>query len=258
MHIIDSIAAWQQIRKQIPADARIGFVPTMGNLHAGHVSLLQRCARENTISVLSVFINPTQFNRVEDFKHYPKTLAADSELAKTAGVHYLFCPDEPQMYPDHYQYQITEHAISQHMEGKHRPGHFTGMLSIVMKLLLLIKPHQAYFGEKDYQQLALIKGLAQAFFLDTEIIACDTIREASGLPFSSRNNRLSPAQKEKAELFPKIFHNISLSCPQIQEQLIANGFAVDYIEEQADRRFAAVKIDDIRLIDNFALPAGDL
>lgn len=250
MQVINSISEWKTIRNQIPKNKTIGFVPTMGNLHAGHLSLLEQSVRENDITVLSIFINPTQFNNSEDFKHYPKTLEADKLLAEKAKVDYLFCPTAPQMYPDNYHYKLMETQISQIMEGQYRPGHFDGMLTVVLKLLLLVKATHAYFGEKDYQQLQLVRGLVDAFFLDTEIRACATIREASGLPLSSRNSRFSAVQKQRAELFPKIFHR-DLDCPQIKAQLIENGFSVDYIEHHNGRRFAAIQLDDIRLIDNF-------
>jgi pantoate--beta-alanine ligase len=250
MQVVNTIQDWKTIRNQLSADKTIGFVPTMGNLHKGHLSLIEQSVHDNDVTVLSIFINPTQFNNADDFNYYPKTIEADKLLAEKVKVDYLFCPAEQQMYPDSYHYKIMETQISQMMEGQYRPGHFDGMLTIVMKLLLLIKAHRAYIGEKDYQQLQLVRGLVEAFFLDTEIIACRTIREESGLPMSSRNSRFTPAQKHKAVLFPKIFHN-ALSCQQIKAQLIENGFSVDYIEDHSGRRFAAIKLDNIRLIDNF-------
>ncbi|OEH46993.1 Pantothenate synthetase [Legionella parisiensis] len=161
----------------------------MGNLHAGHASLFLTSKKENDHTASSLFINPTQFNQAEDFKHYPRTLDADLKIMEDSGVDFCILPDEKSIYADGYNYQVHEHQLCQLMEGAHRPGHFNGVLTVVMKLLNLVKPHRAYFGEKDYQQYSLIHGMAKAFFMDTEIKACPTIREASGLAYSSRNNR---------------------------------------------------------------------
>ena len=154
------------------------------------------------------------------------------------------------MYADEYRYQIEENKYTQQMEGLQRPGHFTGVLTVVMKLLNLAKPHRAYFGEKDYQQLQLIRDMSTAFFMDIEIKACPTIREASGLAFSSRNGRLNSTQRQLADQFAKIFHQ-NVPCEQIIEELKHIGIAVEYIEAHEGRRFAAVNIGDIRLIDNY-------
>jgi pantoate--beta-alanine ligase len=138
------------------------------------------------------------------------------------------------------------------MEGKHRPGHFTGVLTIVMKLLNLVRPQRAYFGEKDYQQYLLIRNMVAAFFMPVEIKACPTVREESGLAYSSRNNRLTASQRQDAEKFARIFQQ-NKTCEQLIEELESQGLTVEYIEEFAERRFAAVVIGDIRLIDNHAL-----
>ncbi|MGB6976298.1 MAG: pantoate--beta-alanine ligase [Gammaproteobacteria bacterium] len=252
LNIIHSIPQWRELRKNFVAQHTIGFVPTMGNLHQGHLSLLQKSVAENDITVLSIFVNPTQFNNPEDFKKYPQTFSDDCQLAEKLGIHYLLAPSYEELYPDHYSYRISESQLSPLMEGQYRPGHFDGMLTIVMKLLLLVLPNKAYFGEKDYQQLQLIKGLVKNFFIDTEIIACPTIRENSGLPYSSRNNLLSSIQRQQAQQFPEIFQS-NLSCQEIADQLKQRGFSVDYVIEHFQRRFAAVKLDHIRLIDNISL-----
>lgn len=245
--VIQSLAEWQALRQGLPQN--VGFVPTMGNLHEGHYSLMERCRRENTVSILSIFINPTQFNHANDYVHYPKTFAADIDLAQIAKVDYVLAPDYAALYPDDYHYQVNETGYSQAMEGRSRPGHFTGMLTVVLKLLLLVRAQRAYFGEKDYQQLTLVRGMVKAFFLNTEIIACPTMRNDFGLPYSSRNNRLSPTQYQQARQFPVIFH-AALTCEEISRQLTAQGFVVDYVEEHDGRRFAAVRLGEIRLIDN--------
>lgn len=227
----------------------LGFVPTMGNLHVGHISLIQKSQAENDKTVVSIFINPTQFNNPDDFLKYPKTLEADLKILQDLKVDYCFTPSNDTMYADNYQYRIQENTVSQNMEGSKRPGHFDGVLTIVLKLLHIIRPTRVYLGEKDFQQYQLIDGMVKAFFIPTEVVVCPTIREASGLAYSSRNNRLSPAQKEKAVRFATIFHLLK-SIPETQKLLEAEGIQVDYIAEQEGRRFIAVYIDDVRLIDN--------
>jgi len=230
----------------------IGFVATMGNLHQGHAALLQRSANENDITILSIFINPTQFNNLDDLTNYPRTMQEDTRLAEQINVDYIFMPDRETLYPDGYQYKISENHISQVLEGEHRPGHFDGVLTIVMKLLQIIQPQRAYFGEKDYQQYQLIKGMAHAFFLDAEVIGCKTIREPSGLAFSSRNNLLS---KEARQHAAHLYRNLTSEQDPttIQRQLTELGFEVEYILDHEQRRYAAVYLEKVRLIDNVPL-----
>lgn len=252
MRIFHHLDEWIQFRRTLPAESSLGFVPTMGNLHAGHASLYAISQQQNHYTAASVFINPTQFNRPDDFTHYPRTLEADLHLLEQHGVDFCLLPAEQEIYQDGYHYQVHENHLSQCMEGTHRPGHFTGVLTIVLKLLNLVRPQKAYFGEKDYQQYRLIRGMVDAFFLPIEIIPCPTIREPSGLACSSRNNRLNSAQRVKAETFARLFHQ-DKTVDQLQKDLQAAGIAVEYLHEQDGRRFAAVLIDDIRLIDNYAL-----
>lgn len=252
MHIIRSISEWRTIQKEIVTHDSIGLVMTMGNLHQGHASLLQKARAENSLCILSIFINPTQFNDKKDFETYPQTLEQDLILAKEKAVDYVFIPTREEIYPDNYQYKITEQEISQILEGKHRPGHFDGVLTIVLKVFSLIKPHRAYFGEKDYQQLQLIKGMVDAFFLDIDIISCPTIRLKSGLPFSSRNNLLNTSQLKRLEAFSQCLFS-GKSASDIKLQLMNLGFKVDYVEEWQNRLFAAIKVDNVRLIDNIAI-----
>ncbi|WED43176.1 pantoate--beta-alanine ligase [Legionella cardiaca] len=252
MQIFHNMKEWLTIRRSLPANLSLGFVPTMGNLHEGHASLFQQSIRENDRTIASIFINPTQFNRSDDFKHYPRTLDADLHLLKTLGVNYCLLPDADEIYSDNYRYQIQETELCQLMEGKHRPGHFTGVLTVVMKLLHLAQPQRAYFGEKDYQQFLLIRDMVETFFLDIDIKACPTIREASGLAYSSRNNRLTAEEKREAENFARIFHQHK-SCELLVEELKQNNINVEYLEDYQQRRFVAVTIGNIRLIDNYSL-----
>lgn len=252
MLVYSDLNEWRHVRKNLPHTQSIGFVPTMGNLHAGHASLFSKSARENDCTIASLFINPTQFNQESDFTHYPRTLDADLELLKNSGVNYCLLPDRHTIYADDYRYQVDEKNLSHALEGQHRPGHFTGVLTVVMKLLNLAKPTCAYFGEKDYQQLQLIKGMVDAFFMDINIIACPTIREDSGLAFSSRNSRLDPELRQLADRFAQIFHT-NQPCAQIIAELTELNIGVEYIEEHDGRRFAAVNIGQVRLIDNYPL-----
>ncbi|MCD6039764.1 MAG: panC [Gammaproteobacteria bacterium] len=251
MNIVTDIRAWQSIRENC-ATKKIGFIPTMGYLHAGHASLCERARRENDITVVSIFVNPPQFNQSKDFNLYPRAIEEDIALLTSHRVDYLFLPDEQTMYHDHYEVQVTENALSKELEGAYRPGHFNGVLTIVLKLLNIIQPLHAYFGEKDYQQFMLIKKMVSALFLPLHIIGCETIRAEDGLALSSRNVRLNAMQREKAAHFPKLLHS-DLSPAKITEQLQSLGFKVDYIVEQWGRRLGAVWLDEIRLIDNMLL-----
>jgi len=238
----------QTLRKTL-GTASVGFVPTMGNLHQGHAALLTRARDENDIVVASIFINPTQFNQATDFENYPKTLDTDIALLKTLNIDYLFHPQPSEMYPDAYQIQIHETELSKELEGAFRPGHFTGMLTVVLKLLNLVQADRAYFGEKDFQQYLLVKKMAEALFLPTEIIACATLRAEDGLALSSRNSRLSAEQRPRAALFAKLLHSCN-DLDDITQQLQDAGFTVEYIAERWNRRLAAVLLGDVRLIDN--------
>lgn len=199
---IKRIKDWKKIRAKIKSNLSIGFVPTMGALHEGHCSLIQRSKQENDITVLSIFVNSTQFNEPDDYKNYPRNMESDLKLVEKFNVDYIFVPDEKEIYPEGNNiYFNTDHPLSKMFEGKHRPGHFNGVLTVVMKLFQLVRPTRAYFGEKDYQQYLLIKSMAENFFMPINICVCPTIREKSGLPLSSRNSRLSKDEKEPAELF---------------------------------------------------------
>ena len=255
MKIIKTPDEWQAIRRQLPPEETLGFVPTMGNLHAGHRALIEVSQKANQHTIVSIFVNPTQFNNADDFAYYPRTLDQDCALLKDAGVQYCFVPDENGMYPDQYHYQVHEHQLSKMMEGQHRPGHFTGVLTVVLKLFNCIRPHRAYFGEKDYQQYLLIREMTKAFLMDLEIVACPIVREPSGLAYSSRNSRLSSEERLLADTFAHIFHQ-GTTCSEIRAKLEEKGIQVDYIQDEMARRFAAVTIGQIRLIDNIPLGAG--
>ncbi len=258
MRAFDTISEFQNWRRGIsranPA-VRVGFVPTMGALHDGHRSLLERARSENDVVVLSIFVNPTQFNQASDLAKYPRTLGQDLALARAAGVDVVLIPrDAAELYPDDYRYEVREKEFSRELCGAHRPGHFEGVLTVVLKLLQLARAHRAYFGEKDYQQFGLIAGMARAFFLETEIIGCPTVREEDGLAMSSRNLRLSESERAKA---PALFDAMTKfrDVGAAREALEKEGFRVDYLEDRKTptgetRRFAAAFLGDVRLIDN--------
>jgi pantoate--beta-alanine ligase len=241
---------WLEKRDELKRQNRsIGFVPTMGALHAGHASLLERARSENDVVVLSIYVNPTQFDNKDDLKRYPVTIEKDRAVAARTGTDFILIPTYAQMYPDDYRYKVSEQGFSSRLCGAHRPGHFDGVLTVVMKLLNLVQADRAYFGEKDYQQLHLIKGMVEAFFLPTEIVPCPTLRESDGLAMSSRNLNLDMESRSKA---PRFFQALqtSASADEAKRRLEENGFEVDYVEDIAGRRFGAVKIGGVRLIDN--------
>jgi len=230
----------------------IGFVPTMGALHEGHASLFRHSSEQNDVTVASIFVNPTQFNNPEDFQHYPSTLEQDLQCLQANGVDLLFFPQEKMLYPEGYKFRITETDFSKKLCGAHREGHFDGVLTVVLKLLNLVSPHKVYFGEKDYQQLQLIQDMAKDFFLPLQIVPCPTVREADGLAMSSRNLRLNPQEREKAPYFYKAIKN-SRSTQEAKSLLQKEGFKVDYVEDLNGRRFGAVHLGAVRLIDNVEL-----
>jgi pantoate--beta-alanine ligase len=227
----------------------LGFVPTMGALHAGHISLIRKCRDENDITIVSIYINSTQFNDAADYRNYPVTLDADMEMLEKIRADYLFLPDYHEMYPDGFTYSVEETNLSRILCGASRPGHFKGVLTVVLKLLNIVKPDRAYFGEKDYQQYLLIKGMADAFFLDSQIIPVPVVREETGLAMSSRNLLLDEISRKKAPLFYQTLSSAK-SREEAVELLQQNGFLVDYLDETEGRRYGAVILGNVRLIDN--------
>lgn len=256
MEILTRISDWQAWRSTIKPEKSVGLVPTMGALHAGHQSLINRCRRENDICTISIFVNPTQFNDPNDLDNYPSTFDADRALCEAEGVDAIFFPKFDDLYPDNYRYRVSENEESQLLCGAHRSGHFDGVLSVVMKLLNLAQPRRAYFGEKDWQQLQLVKGMVDAFFMPVTIVPCPTVREDDQLALSSRNVRLSAEHRQKAAAFPRL-----LSTPgpaeDVTRLLEAEGFEVDYVQDFKGHRCAAIHCGGVRLIDNLSLGQGD-
>ena len=254
--VFDRISAWRDRRAcDLRRGVTLGFVPTMGALHDGHLSLVERSRAENDRTLVSVFVNPTQFDDPADFDAYPRTLQRDLALLDAAGVDFVLLPRAGEMYADGFRYRVSETELSTTLEGAHRPGHFAGMLTIVLKLLNIAAAERAYFGEKDWQQLSLVRGMADAFFLPTAIVACPTVRESTGLALSSRNTRLSAPDRERAAILHRVLTSAATTDDAI-DQLADAGFAVDYVDDQDGRRLAAVRLRGVRLIDNVALPGA--
>lgn len=233
-------------------DLSIGFVPTMGAFHQGHISLVEKAKEENELVVVSIYVNPTQFDKKNDFSNYPISLKDDKLILSKMNVDYLFTPSYESIYPDNFTYQIEENSFSKMLCGKSRDGHFTGVLTVVMKLLNIVTPTKMYLGEKDRQQLFLIRGMVDAFFMDVEVVAFPTIRESNELAMSSRNRRLSDEDKKNAGLFPALLGS-SKSDSDIAEELNNRGFKTDYIETLDGIRYGAVFLGNVRLIDNVKL-----
>ncbi len=255
MQVSKTLADWRRVRAALTG--AIGFVPTMGALHAGHAALLQRSVAENDITVASIYVNPTQFDNQDDLAAYPGEIDKDLECCDALGVDQVLLPSREGLYADGYRYRIEETEFGGELCGAHRPGHFTGVLTVVMKLLNLVCPKRAYFGEKDYQQCLLIRGMTEAFFLDVDIVPCATVREADGLALSSRNALLTAASRALAPRLHELLGS-SQTDQAVANQLEALGFDVDYVISRFNRRFAAASVaglhGPVRLIDNVVLP----
>ncbi len=248
MTVINTPEEFKKIRDTLNGK-KIGFVPTMGGLHNGHLSLVQKAKSENEITVVSVYLNETQFNDKNDLVTYPANFEDDKALLEKAGVDYLFAPSYAVMYPDDYRYMVTEKDFSKKLCGAKRPGHFDGVLTVVMKLFNIVRPTNAYFGEKDFQQLTLLRGMVEAFFMNINLVGCPIVREENGLAISSRNRKLSAQGLAKAPEFHKILAQGG-SDEKIAENLEKAGFKVDYVTTTGNRLYAAVFLEDVRLIDN--------
>ena len=236
-----------ELQNQLFADRKagktIGLVPTMGALHAGHASLVERSVKENDVTVVSVFVNPTQFNDKNDLKTYPRTLDADCQLLERVGADYVLAPSVEEMYPTpdtrHFEYP----PVTTVMEGAHRPGHFNGVCQVVSRLFYIVRPQRAYFGEKDWQQIAVIKAMVKALGIDVQIVECDIVREADGLALSSRNTLLAPDERSIA---PLIYRALSESRDYAKTHTLreTQQWVVDQINAQEGLRVEYFAIVD--------------
>ena len=230
----------QELDIQRKAGKKIGFVPTMGALHEGHASLVRYAVAENEIVVVSVFVNPTQFNDKNDLLKYPRTLEADCELLEKEGADYVFAPSVEEIYPEPDTRQFSYAPLDTVMEGKYRPGHFNGVCQVVSKLFMMVEPDKAYFGEKDFQQLAIIREMVKQMNFPLQIVGCPIVREEDGLALSSRNTRLSAQEREFALNISKtLFRSKELAAShsveetqQFVEESIASseGLQLEYFE----------------------------
>ncbi|MCZ6708803.1 MAG: pantoate--beta-alanine ligase [Gammaproteobacteria bacterium] len=254
MKVVSTLQEWRELRSALSVD--LGFVPTLGALHEGHASLLRRSVDESEQTILSIYLNPTQFNNSTDLANYPSTLREDLCWANELGVDIVLTPTYEQLYPDNFRYQVNESEFSRELCGADREGHFTGVLTVVMKLLNLVRPKRAYFGEKDYQQFLLVRDMCEAFFIDVDIVACKTVREPDGLALSSRNALLDSPGRERAAMMNRVIGK-SCSDTAAAAALERAGFAVDYVSTLNGRRFAAATLRcqerKVRLIDNVPL-----
>lgn len=246
MKVFKSIVELQNelfgVRKQ---GKSVGLVPTMGALHEGHASLVKRSVSENDVTVVSVFLNPTQFNDKKDLERYPRTLDADCDLLGSCGADYVFAPSVQEMYPVEDTRSFEFPPVSTVMEGAHRPGHFNGVCQVVSRLFYIVRPDRAYFGEKDWQQIAVVKALVRHLGLKVKIVECPTVREADGLAKSSRNTLLKP---EERAIAPKIYQALSESREYAKSHTLV---------ETHDKVVADINSVDGLEVEYFAIVDGD-
>ena len=266
------------VERQREMGKKIGFAPTMGALHQGHLSLYKAAKKENDEVISSIFVNPTQFNNPDDFQKYPKTLEKDLELLEKAGVDAVYVPNVEEMYPDGlYSKKYDFDGLENEMEGKYRPGHFDGVGTIVEELFRQVQPHNAYFGEKDYQQLAIIKKMVEKTKLPVKIHGVTTLREEDGLAMSSRNVRLTETQRKEATIIYETLTKVKewfkvLSVEEIKLRVLEifrnSNFELEYFviadektlketdyfyKDKNYRAFIVAYADTVRLIDNMHL-----
>jgi pantoate--beta-alanine ligase len=244
MKIIDTISELEnQLQGYRHKGETIGLVPTMGALHQGHASLVERCVADNKISIVSLFVNPTQFNNKEDLEHYPRTPEKDHELLERLGVDYVFSPSVEEMYPEEDKRVFDFGQLDKVMEGEFRPGHFNGVAQIVSKLFDIVKPDNAYFGEKDFQQLAIVKVMVRQLQMPVNIIGMPIVRESSGLAMSSRNQRLSEEQKKNASEVYKVLNESKLMIDKFIPYELIN-----YVSESINK-VSGLKVEYFQIVD---------
>ena len=246
MEIINSIVALQNaLYASRKAGKRIGLVPTMGALHDGHASLIRRSVKDCDVTVVSVFLNPTQFNDKNDLERYPRTLEADCKLAETCGADYVFVPSVAEMYPTPDTRHFEFPPQSTVMEGAKRPGHFNGVCQVVSRLFYIVRPDRAYFGEKDWQQIAVVKRLVDYINVDVDIVECPIVRDEDGLAKSSRNTLLSPDERAIA---PNIYKVLKASAEEVGKTSV---------QELHDKVVAAINAVDGLEVEYFDIVDGN-
>ncbi|MBN2611868.1 MAG: pantoate--beta-alanine ligase [Bacteroidales bacterium] len=277
MKVFNTIAALQNELALLKRTSfNVGFVPTMGALHEGHLSLLKSSKEKDHCTVVSIFVNPTQFNDKNDFEKYPRNVDKDLEILESAGCNIVFVPNEKEIYPEPDTRVFDFGGLDQVMEGQCRPGHFNGVAQVVTRLFKIVKPCRAYFGYKDFQQLAIIRFIVKKYNIPVEIVACPIVRESTGLAMSSRNTRLCESDRAKASKISKVlfylkdrynsFHSVKEMQAYVAGELTLNdGFDLEYFEVVDEETLLppdslqqpvskvgciAVWIGGVRLIDN--------
>jgi pantoate--beta-alanine ligase len=277
---MDVVHSVSELRKRLQREPNNVFVPTMGHLHDGHIQLIRLAKPRAACTVVSIFVNRLQFGPREDFERYPRTLEEDSERLKEAGVNVVFTPDEKEIYPEAQTFLVEPSDLQHILEGEHRPGHFRGVATVVLKLFNLVMPHSAIFGKKDYQQYLVLRDMVRQFALPIEIIPAETVRAEDGLALSSRNFYLSMEERREAPRLYRVlrqahgeitggardFQRIELHC---MSELADHGWQPDYIavRRQADLQpprpgdgvlvvLAAARLGRTRLIDNVEVSVG--
>jgi len=233
---------------ELPNESEIGLVPTMGAFHQGHLALFRAARAENTVVVASLFVNPAQFGEGEDLERYPRDEERDTRLAEEAGIDVLYVPDAEEIYPPGFETWVDVERLGSILEGNHRPGHFRGVATVCTKLFNIVRPQRAYFGQKDAQQVAVVRRMVQDLAVPVEIRVVPTVRDEDGLALSSRNAYLSPDDRKRALSLPRAL--------AARDRSLLDGLEVDYFEE-ADFEprvlAAAVRVGGTRLIDNVVL-----
>jgi len=278
MKLVKTIAELHHELQKRPSVARVGFVPTMGALHLGHLSLVTQAVTENSIVVVSIFVNPNQFNDPNDLERYPRTLEADLKLLVPTGCQLVFAPNVKEVYPEPDTRKFNFGKLEEVMEGKFRPGHFNGVAQVVSRLFDMVKPDKAYFGLKDFQQLAIIKSMVNQLKLPVEIVPCAIVREESGLAMSSRNELLTAEERKNAAVISKTLFrakelkrqkSVQELAEWVKNEINNNPFLdVEYVEIVDDEELQPVKSWDepttkvacvavfcgkVRLIDNIII-----
>lgn len=249
MKVIKDIVALQSISDFHKVTFKtIGFVPTMGYLHEGHVSLILRAREECDVVIVSIYVNPTQFLPGEDLQQYPRDFLRDYHMCKSSGADYIFYPDSESIYPEGYLTYVKVNDISDVLEGFYRPGHFQGVATIVSKLYNIVKPNKVYFGQKDAQQSVVIQKMTKDLNFDTEIVVCDTVREDNGLAMSSRNTYLTDVEKQEASV---LYEALTEGKKMIVDYGMTNTDSVkDFMHGYIKRKSDSLKVQYLAITDN--------
>ncbi|MGJ8455473.1 pantoate--beta-alanine ligase [Pseudothermotoga sp. U03pept] len=249
MQVIKTVSEMKNLAEELRKEKSIGFVPTMGYLHQGHLSLVKRSKSENDVTVVSIFVNPTQFGPNEDYTSYPRDLKRDLSMLEKENVDFVFAPEVEEMYPKDYSTYINEERLSRYLCGKSRPGHFRGVCTVVAKLFNIVKPHRAYFGQKDAQQFRVIRRMVRDLNIDVEVVECPIVREPDGLAMSSRNVYLSFEERAQAvalskslKLAENLYNSGERSASRITEKI------TEYLSS-----FEKLKIDYVEVVDEETL-----